>query len=1082
MLSMVSVLKIFISCVVPSPGLHCSCVTSSSYPHLPLETRVYHRVLAAAAAAATTACSMLMFTARYVVGNPFLPLQQLKQQNQGQQAPLAVHSAPVAPPPLQSGLASSSLQHTLQHTAAPAAAWDTQADPTAAAAAMAGMAGSAGHQSLANQEKAAYIPSSSALGRAQQLTAYISSRRHWSQLQNIWLDNSSSFSDIHLTAAVTRLARLVEVQGVPAADGPELFKFSSAVMSCMRQRLPELDARGAAQGLWAYAKLQACSRHYSSSGDAAADALIQHIAAQHVMHLQRQELSQVAWAVSRLRPQGLTVPVSWWTGLEQRLMELLPEVQPQELACCTWALAKGQHQPTAGFVQAIVSHVTSSDSSSYYGSSSSNSGSNGSRSGSYEGSSNSSSAAPYPVGELLQVLLALGSWQCHLPASVLLHFQQQLQRQVAVMSPQDLSNTMLAFARLSWKPQQPFLATLLQQLQHVLPQCCPRVLVTVPYALAKLGLNPGDGWWAGFIPYTTVSLPSYCPSALAITAWSFARLGVHPGDPWVQEMLQQSGYKLQQQASFGSRSSWGLGFAAQELALLAWALGRWGAAPPVWWWHAFEAATAARIQSFTAAELGALLNGMGKTAPALAAAAATVKTAHSTLGQLLAATSSSSPAYQPDHQDHPLQQQHQWQLQQQLTGYDACHFYHPSRSWCDQVLQAARTALADAPAACLTGVLLGLSRLQVRPNSDWLVAFEGAAMAAMPAAKCQDIAGLLWGYSVLQVQPSAGLLHAAFSRVHEQLQQNRVAARLGRANKLSVGSSSSSSSNSRLPQIVSRGSSMNQSAPRHPWAVSPATAAHLLWAVAILPVPTTAPWVDDMLMTVRSSLSSATCDTLVTLLWSLAKLHHVPGCKNWMDSWWAAYWARMTWQQQQQQQKAFSAVAAETGKQHAAASEVHAARPELHHQLHHQHHPEALVPPALQAAARPDVDDPGLVPPALQAAARPDVDDPGLVPLLLVLSSFRRLRATPSVDSGWLPCMLAAVQQHLPSASSAQLCLLLRQLAQLHVWPGETWLEAAVDALRQRHCMLQDIEVQAAMRDLQTLGLHVTFDREACVV
>lgn len=205
---------------------------------------------------------------------------------------------------------------------------------------MAGTAVSAGQVSLANQEKAAYIPSSTALGRAQQLTAYISSRRHWSQLQNIWLDNSSSFSDIHLTAALTRLARLVEVHGVPAADGPELFKFSSALMSCIRQRLPELDARGASQGLWAYAKLQACSRHYSSSGDAAADALIQHIAAQHVMHLQRQELSQVELieiGIACLQLKQLVAAVIDW---------LVPCLSPR------WMMAAGNRPPdTAGVVE-----------------------------------------------------------------------------------------------------------------------------------------------------------------------------------------------------------------------------------------------------------------------------------------------------------------------------------------------------------------------------------------------------------------------------------------------------------------------------------------------------------------------------------------------------------------------------------------------------------------------------------------------------------------------------------------------------------------------------------------------------------
>jgi hypothetical protein len=224
----------------------------------------------------------------HVFNLPLLPLRRPQQQNQQQLTPLDVLGAPIAPAQLHTVLASSSRQQALKYTVVPAAAWATQAEPAAATV-------GAGLQTMINKEKASssHVPSSSAVGRAQQLTAYISSRRHWSQLQNIWLDNSSSFSDIHLTAALTRLARLVEAQGTPAADGPELFKFSSALMSCIHQRLPELDPRGAAQSLWAYAKLQACSRHYSSSGDAAADALMQHIAAHHLKHLRRQELSQV---------------------------------------------------------------------------------------------------------------------------------------------------------------------------------------------------------------------------------------------------------------------------------------------------------------------------------------------------------------------------------------------------------------------------------------------------------------------------------------------------------------------------------------------------------------------------------------------------------------------------------------------------------------------------------------------------------------------------------------------------------------------------------------------------------------------
>lgn len=215
-------------------------------------------------------------------------------------------------------------------------------------------------RSFAPPRQQPYVPRApDAVGRAKQLTASISHQRHWSLLQNLWLDNAADMGVCQLTAMLCRLARIVGKRGVDAADRPELFKFSGGLFSAVLQTLDKLDARGAAQCLWAYAKLQSAARHSCATGDAAAGALAGVLLTSgHMGQLAPSQLSQASWAAAMLVPMGLRLPPGWWDALQERLLGVLPQdANAIEASSCAWAICHtGQRllQPVAAALQQHV--------------------------------------------------------------------------------------------------------------------------------------------------------------------------------------------------------------------------------------------------------------------------------------------------------------------------------------------------------------------------------------------------------------------------------------------------------------------------------------------------------------------------------------------------------------------------------------------------------------------------------------------------------------------------------------------------------------------------------------------------------
>jgi hypothetical protein len=90
--------------------------------------------------------------------------------------------------------------------------------------------------------------------------------------------------------------------------------------------------------------------------------------------------------------------------------------------------------------------------------------------------------------------------------------------------------------------------------------------------------------------------------------------------------------------------------------------------------------------------------------------------------------------------------------------------------------------------------------------------------------------------------------------------------------------------------------------------------------------------------------------------------------------------------------------------------------------------------------------------------------------LTVILWCFRQLRSQPSEGTGWLQTIAAVTQPLLHQVSAARLGLLLGQLAQLHVWPGDAWLATAEAVLQQQRQHMSCKQVQQSVVSMQMMG------------
>jgi hypothetical protein len=655
---------------------------------------------------------------------------------------------------------------------------------------------------------------------ARWLTRRIGACASWPELERVWLDYAGHVNVVHVTAAATRLARLAVADaaaaggaarwGAPgagegaaaaAAERPELAKFATSLLCAAAERLPELDARGAANLLHSHAALQRAAPHSSRAAAGALGALVV-AAGARAGEMRPQEAACTLWALGALRLGG-RVPREWFGAFEAATAGAAASMGPEEASASLCALARLRRAPGAAWLAALLSspRLAASGprqvSTLLWGLATLAGMRRESRAGAIDGwgclDERGGAAAPGPepwleagalVGCLKRLVLvgyrrragagagrrvattcsrlacegaaAAAAWALTGEARRPLFYPQVLHD----AGPADVTQAWLALSRLRLAPPPALRAPLLARTARLLPELRPRSLAAVLHSFARLGLDPGPAWWAAAAPQLACSaLPAAPAPRLAIVAWALGRLQPGPelGPAVLPQLLASSLAILRRQAAGGG----GGGFSAPELATLSWGLARAGAGAhaPEAWEAACVAAAGAMWQDFTSGELAMLLMGLGglrrQRGGAGGGASSNIGGGGAVAGIDGGAGSGSGGG-----------------------GSGGSGSSNPV--WGGAALDASRLAMAGAPASDLTALAVAAARLGLVPGRAWSAALEDALVAALapsgrreaPAMDAAGAAGplaprdaalLLWALSRLGAPPSPRLARALLS-------------------------------------------------------------------------------------------------------------------------------------------------------------------------------------------------------------------------------------------------------------------------------------------------------------------------------
>ncbi len=521
-----------------------------------------------------------------------------------------------------------------------------------------------------------------------QLTACITSTRHWTELQLLWLDHQAQLNAFHTTATATQLSKLVAAQGVAPSDRPELLTFATAVQDSVHAQASSLDARGLANCLWAIGALERAAPHASSSRGTAVAAIAVTLVP-HLRGMAPQEVANAVWALGVLRQPP---PASWTMAFEAATLGAsnrcaLGRMSAQELANTAWAMARMPGVAVSdGWLSELVACVGHRMSS-------------------------------FGAAELCSMMWALAALDAGalLPAAWLSKYHARLQQLAAVLGPQDISNTLLAWARLQLAPPPLLLQQLLQRAAATLPHFGPQALCNTLHSLASLNAAPSAAFMQQFLATSAAVLPRMMPQGLSALVWALAKLYCDPGPAWLAAFWRASEHHMATAGLF-------------ELSGTAWALGKLGCSPPVSWRAALLEASRQQLQE-----------------AAIPPAAASI---------LQEATPACHAVLISKQQHRSISVRELVSLSSGLAGMGIA----PDAQWQGSFLAASAQVLPGCRPHGLVGLLGALARLGMRPKGPWLVSFEAAALKSLASFTPRELSNLMWALAKLGVQPRPRLL------------------------------------------------------------------------------------------------------------------------------------------------------------------------------------------------------------------------------------------------------------------------------------------------------------------------------------
>ncbi|XRB23534.1 RAP domain-containing protein [Pseudoscourfieldia marina] len=327
----------------------------------------------------------------------------------------------------------------------------------------------------------------SAASAARILTSRMANAHNDGVLADIVKQHVGEFDEIHVSAAVSNLAKLTARRGTRTLRKNQ----RDSVLLLLEERLRgfrrNIRARSVANLLWSYAKLGYDGNH----------SIVHYLSDQVprvVDDFEPQHLANTVWAWATM---GHQPSAQMLAALERRMLACVDDFEPQTLANTAWAWATMGHQPSPQVLAALERRMLAC-------------------------------VDVFKPQELANTVWAWATMRHQPPSNALAALERRMLACVDVFNPQELANTVWAWATMRHQPSAHALAALERRMIACVDDFEPQHLANTVWSWATMGHQPSARALAALESRMLVCVDDFIPQHLANIVWSWATMRHQP--------------------------------------------------------------------------------------------------------------------------------------------------------------------------------------------------------------------------------------------------------------------------------------------------------------------------------------------------------------------------------------------------------------------------------------------------------------------------------------------------------------------------------------------------------------------------
>ncbi|XRB04574.1 RAP domain-containing protein [Pycnococcus provasolii] len=321
---------------------------------------------------------------------------------------------------------------------------------------------------------------------AKLLNARIVKARNDGEVADIVKQHVGEFNEIHVSAAVSRIAKLTARRGTRTLGKSQ----RDSVLLLLEERLHDFErirARNVAGLLWSYAKLRYPGNH--SAVQCVSDHVLRVVDDFNAMDIAN---TVWAWATMRHRPSAKAL-----AAMERRMLVCVDDFKPQALSNTVWAWATMRHQPSADALAALERRMLAC-------------------------------VDDFDPQALANTVWAWATMRHQPSAKAMTALERRVLACVDDFNPQALANTVWAWATMRHQPSTDALAALERRMLACVDDFKPQALSNTVWAWATMRHQPSADALAAMERRVLACVDDFDPQALANTVWAWATMRHQP--------------------------------------------------------------------------------------------------------------------------------------------------------------------------------------------------------------------------------------------------------------------------------------------------------------------------------------------------------------------------------------------------------------------------------------------------------------------------------------------------------------------------------------------------------------------------